>query len=146
MKFGQAHASAPTKINTHLQEGVEVNGEMRFTEILKVDARLSGTVISEQGCLLVSEQGHVQAAIEAGYIEVFGTVEGNIRAKHKVEIHSGGRVYGDIFTPVLNIEPGAIFDGTCHMAEANRKEGTSKQSDRATEPAAGIDQKPAVAL
>jgi cytoskeletal protein CcmA (bactofilin family) len=141
MKFGQALATAPTKINSHLREGVEINGEVRFTEILRVDTKISGKLTSEAGCLLVSEQGHVRATVEAGFVEVFGTVEGDIRAKHKVEIHSGGQVYGDIFTPVLNVEPGAIFDGACHMADGSRRD---KQKDRGIEPAA-MDQKPAVA-
>jgi cytoskeletal protein CcmA (bactofilin family) len=144
MKFGQAQATAPTKINSHLRDGVEINGEVTFTEILRVDTKISGKLSSDQGCLLVSEQGHVRASVEAGFVEVFGTVEGNIRAKHKVEIHSGGQVFGDIFTPVLNVEPGAIFDGACHMAEGNRK---GKQKDRGVEPATtGMDPKPAPAI
>jgi cytoskeletal protein CcmA (bactofilin family) len=44
-----------------------------------------------------------------------GTVEGTIMAKYKVRIRAGGRVTGDIFTPDLNIEHGAYFEGKCRV-------------------------------
>ena len=48
---------------------------------------------------------------------VGGTVEGRITAHTSVKILSTGRVYGDIFTPALIIEYGAVFDGKCSMAK-----------------------------
>jgi cytoskeletal protein CcmA (bactofilin family) len=129
MKFGQVQATAPTDIRTRLCEGVEINGEVKFDEVLKVESRVTGKLTSESGCLLVSETGHVQAEVQAGFVEVYGMIEGTITAKHKVEIHSGGKVYGDIYTPVLNIEHGAIFDGKCHMIDENKKK-RPRQSDQ----------------
>jgi cytoskeletal protein CcmA (bactofilin family) len=122
---GMAQVTAPTDLRTRLGEGTEISGEVKFTEVLRVEAKVSGKMTSDSGSLIVSEQGYVNAEIEAGFVEVFGTVEGKITAKYKVEIRPGGRVYGDIFTPVLNIEHGAIFDGKCHMVDETRREGKS---------------------
>lgn len=115
MKYGVPSLSAPTELRTRLCEDIELTGEVKFTEVMRVETRISGKVTSDSGSLVVSEKGYVQATVEAGFVEVFGTVEGTITAKYKVEIHSGGRVTGDIFTPTLNIEHGAVFDGKCHM-------------------------------
>jgi cytoskeletal protein CcmA (bactofilin family) len=115
MKYGALSVSAPTELRTRLCEDIELTGEVKFTEVMRVETKISGKVISDSGSLVVSEKGYVQATVEAGFVEVFGTVEGTITAKYKVEIHSGGRVTGDIFTPTLNIEHGAVFDGKCHM-------------------------------
>jgi cytoskeletal protein CcmA (bactofilin family) len=38
-----------------------------------------------------------------------------------VKIHSTGRVYGDIYTPALIIEHGAVFDGKCHMLNGKER-------------------------
>jgi cytoskeletal protein CcmA (bactofilin family) len=122
MKFGKAHASAPTEVRARLGEGTEITGEVNFSDVFRVDSKLSGKVISEDGCLVVSEGGTVQATVEVGFVEVFGTLEGTVTAKQRVQIHPGGRVIGDIFTPVLNIEFGAVFDGQCHMIEDKRAE------------------------
>src|SRR5262245_9423395 len=82
---------------------------------MRVDASISGTITSDSGSLLVMERGRIKATIQAGSVEVSGIVEGTITAKTSVKIHSTGRVYGDIYTPALIIEHGAVFDGKCHM-------------------------------
>ena len=50
-----------------------------------------------------------------GSIVIQGTVRGNITAKRSVEIHSPGRVRGNINTPSLFVERGVFFDGHCQM-------------------------------
>jgi cytoskeletal protein CcmA (bactofilin family) len=84
---------------------------------MRVDANISGTITSDSGSLLIMERGRVKATIQAGIIEISGIVEGTVTAKNSVKIHSTGRVYGDIFTPALIIEHGAVFDGKCHMLD-----------------------------
>lgn len=121
MKSGAANYPAPTDLRTNLGEGVEITGEIKFTEALKIDAKVNGQIKSDSGNLIVTENAKVMADIEAGFVEVYGSIEGKVSAKYKVEIKSGGRVQGDIFTPVLNIEHGAFFDGKCHMTDDSRK-------------------------
>jgi len=116
MKFNTPSLSPPTELRTRLCEGIELIGEVKFTEVMRVETRISGKVLSDSGSLVVSEKRYVQAIIEAGFVEVFGTVEGTITAKYKVQIRAGGRVTGDIYTPDLNIEHGAFFEGKCHMS------------------------------
>jgi len=118
MKFGKSiQLNTPSDIRGFLGEGTDITGEVKFTEILRVDGNISGKVISESGTLLIGDRGHIKATIEAGSVSVSGIVEGTITAKTKVEIHSTGKVYGDIYTPALIIEHGAVFDGKCHMSE-----------------------------
>jgi cytoskeletal protein CcmA (bactofilin family) len=100
-----------------LGEGTEITGEVRFSEIMRVDSNISGTIVSDSGSLLIMEKGCVKATVQVGVVEVSGIVEGTITARNSVKIHSTGRVYGDIYTPALIIEHGAVFDGKCHMLE-----------------------------
>ncbi len=131
MKFGSGQTTAPTEVRARLGSGTEINGEVKFNDAFRVDAKLSGKITSDTGNLIISENGHVQATVEVGFVEVYGTVEGTITAKYRVQIHPGGRVYGDIFTPVLNIESGAIFDGKCHMITENRTQEKGKTANSA---------------
>jgi cytoskeletal protein CcmA (bactofilin family) len=116
MKISGPSLAPSTEVSTRLGEGMEIIGEVKFTDAMRVETRISGKVFSDSGSLVVGEKGHVQATIEAGSVEVFGTVEGSVTAKHKVQIRAGGRVIGDIFTQELNIEHGAFFEGQCHVA------------------------------
>jgi cytoskeletal protein CcmA (bactofilin family) len=127
MKSGASQVPVPTELRTLLGEGTMLTGEVKFTEVMKVDCRVSGKISSDDGSLIVSENGEVQADIDAGFVEVVGLVEGRINAKYKIDIRPGGRVYGDIFTPVLSIEQGAVFDGKCHMMDENQKAGKLSQ-------------------
>ena len=115
----------PTDLRSFLGEGVEITGEVRFSEIMRVDSNISGTIVSDSGSLLIMEKGYIKATVQAGVVEVSGIVEGTITAKTSVKIHSTGRVYGDIYTPALMIEHGAVFDGKCHMLES--KNTTTKE-------------------
>ena len=44
-----------------------------------------------------------------------GEVKGKIEAKERIEVYPPGRVVGDIQSPVVSIEPGGIFNGSCMM-------------------------------
>jgi len=47
-----------------------------------------------------------------------GTVRGNIKCKSRAEIYKTGRVEGDIQSPVLLVEEGALLSGTIAMSNA----------------------------
>ena len=61
--------------------------------------------------LIVAEGGVVQADIDAGTVICKGRIRGNITASQKVEIHSTGKILGDVHTPALMIELGAVLLG-----------------------------------
>ncbi len=135
MKFGNRSSvnDGPTDLRSFLGEGTDIVGEIKFTEIMRIDAGVSGTVTSESGSLLIMEKGRVKATIKAGMVEVSGTVEGTITAKTSVKIHPSGRVYGDIYTPALMIEHGAVFDGKCHMIDGKDSKNMSKSDPKLTD-------------
>jgi cytoskeletal protein CcmA (bactofilin family) len=141
MKFGSNKtpyvgiADEPTDLRSFLGEGVEITGEVRFSEIMRVDSNIFGTIASDSGSLLIMEKGCVKATVQAGSVEVSGIVEGTITAKNSVKIHSTGRVYGDIYTPALIIEHGAVFDGKCHMLE-NKNNATKDSTETARKSSA----------
>lgn len=130
---GNSSSEESTDLRSFLGEGVEITGEVRFSEIMRVDSHISGTIVSDSGSLLIMEKGCVKATVQVGVCEVGGIVEGTITAKNSVKIHSTGRVYGDIYTPALIIDHGAVFDGKCHMLESK---------NNVTKDFSGIEQKP----
>ena len=125
-----------------LVEGTEIDGEVRFTDELRIDGKISGRILSSQGRLIVGENGVVNADIEVGSATIGGAISGTLSAAQRVEILSTGRVSGDIFTPALIIEEGAIFEGRCEMAAAASAatEGKSSKKKQAEEKqvAAGV--------
>ena len=95
-----------------------VTGETSFRGMLRVDGRLSGRVRSEDGTLIVSAGGRVDAHVEVAVVKINGTVNGNVSASELIELGRSARVTGDIQTPALVVEQGAIFEGGCRMSGA----------------------------
>jgi len=96
--------------NTHL------TGDASFKGMMRVDGHLSGRITSADGTLIVSTNGQVDADVEVATAKVYGTVRGNITATSLIELGRTARVTGNIRTPSLVIEGGALFEGDCRMA------------------------------
>jgi cytoskeletal protein CcmA (bactofilin family) len=97
-----------------------VPGEFRFEGGLRVDGYVTGLVRSQTGTLMVSETGEVDTDLFVPVAIVDGLVRGDIRATERVELGSTARVMGDIETPSLSVQPGAVFEGHCHFVPAAR--------------------------
>src|SRR5215210_8845793 len=106
--------------NTHL------TGDASFKGMMRVDGHLSGRITSGDGTLIVSTNGLVDADVEVSTAKVYGTVRGNITATGLIELGRTARVTGNIRTPSLVIEGGAIFEGDCRMTPAPGGANTSK--------------------
>jgi cytoskeletal protein CcmA (bactofilin family) len=97
--------------------GTELTGEANFKGMLRVDGHLSGKVHSDEGTLIVSTNGVIDANVEVAIAQIHGTVNGDITATKRIEMGRVARVTGNIQTPSLIIEQGAIFEGGCRMTQ-----------------------------
>lgn len=98
--------------------GTTLTGEASFKGMLRVDGHLSGQVNSDGGTLIVGNNGQVDANIAVAVATIHGTVNGNITASQRLELGRAAKVKGDIETPSLVIEQGAVFEGSCRMVQS----------------------------
>jgi cytoskeletal protein CcmA (bactofilin family) len=89
--------------------------QFNFEGTLRIDCYVTGVVRSQTGTLIVSETAELQANIFVATAIVDGLLRGDIRATERVELGSQARVIGNIETPALAIQPGAMFEGQCHF-------------------------------
>ncbi len=101
-------------IRAFLGEGTEFKGVITFEGTVRVDGVLEGDVVTKD-TFIVGAAAHVRANIQAGVVIIMGDVEGKIEAAEKCEIRIGSHVKGEIYTPSIYIEEGAVFEGTSHM-------------------------------
>jgi cytoskeletal protein CcmA (bactofilin family) len=97
--------------------GIEVKGDIAFADRLQIDGKIDGKLTSDSGTLIVGETGQVEAHIDVGVCVVHGAIQGNLVARSKLEIRKTGRVHGDVITPVLLVEEGAVFNGAIRMSQ-----------------------------
>ena len=100
--------SATSTLNPHLF----FDGNLRFAGSVTIDCEFRGSVTTED-TLVVGPAAKLTAEITAGVVEIAGKVHGNVRAKGRVKIFTGGEVYGNIETPTISMDEGVVFEGSC---------------------------------
>jgi cytoskeletal protein CcmA (bactofilin family) len=100
-----------------ITRGIEVKGDIAFADRLQVDGRVSGKLASDTGTLVIGESGRLDTQIDVAVCVVHGELHGNVIARSKLEIRKTGRVHGDVITPVLLVEEGAVFNGAIRMTQ-----------------------------
>jgi cytoskeletal protein CcmA (bactofilin family) len=97
--------------------GIELKGEANFKGLMRVDGHFNGKITSEGGRLIVSDNGMVEANVSVAVAQIHGTVNGDVTASQKIELGRTAKVVGNIQTPELTIEQGAVFEGNCRMTK-----------------------------
>lgn len=114
------------RLSGYVGNGTVLTGETSFQAMLRIDGHLTGRVSSENGTLIVGSSGRVDANITVASAIISGTVNGDIIATEKLELGRTAQVIGNVQTPRLVIDDGAIFEGGCTMLKA--KESLDKRS------------------
>jgi cytoskeletal protein CcmA (bactofilin family) len=100
-----------------LERGVKLDGKLEVSGTFRIDSEIKGIIRSED-TLILGAHSVVEGEIAGNRVIVSGRFDGIIRAKGKVEIQANAIVTGEVHSPCLVIDPGAIFDGQCHMLGA----------------------------
>lgn len=102
-------------------KSTNVKGDIHGAEDLWVDGTVEGSIRLPDHSLTVGAEGTVTANVEAKSIHVIGRVSGNVVATDIVEVQSDGAIGGDIQSPRLTIEDGAIVNGSLVMSKTASK-------------------------
>jgi len=115
----------PVEVRGFLDDGTEVIGDLRFSDVLHLHGRIKGRVISD-GELIVGEKGVIEGDVEVGILTLGGMLIGNIIAKKKAHFLNTARIRGDVTTPILRVDEGAVWEGSITTAPQPQE----KTSDR----------------
>ena len=97
---------------TFLGKGAQFKGIINFEGTIRIDGKLEGE-IHTKGTLVVGEHAVIEGDVSADVVINGGRVTGNIVASEKVQLLATGIVLGTIKTPLLTVEEGVRFMGSC---------------------------------
>ena len=95
-----------------LEKGVRLEGKLETEGTFRIDSEVKAAIVS-RGTLILGEHSLVEGDIEGNVVQIAGRFSGKIQARGRVEIQARAIVTGEIQTPCLMVEPGAVFDGQC---------------------------------
>lgn len=126
------------RLSGFVGNGTVLTGETNFQAMLRVDGHLTGKVTSENGTLIIGSTGRVDANIAVAAALINGTVNGDIIATEKIELGRTARIAGNIQTPRMTMDEGALVEGGISMIKA-RETAEKRNADinsryAATEP------------
>jgi len=116
-----------------------IKGDVSGAESLYVDGRIEGTISLADNRVTIGRNGSVVANISAREVVIMGTVKGNIECTDRLDIRSEGTLTGDVISPRISVEDGAVLKGSVEVRASQPKNEKASQA-KAAEPA-----KPAVA-
>jgi cytoskeletal protein CcmA (bactofilin family) len=102
-------------ISTLLGRDTIIEGTLTFKETIRVDGRISGKLLSNDGTVIVGENAVLDADLQVAVAIIRGKINGRVEASQRVEIYAPAQVNGDINAPTVAIDSGVIFNGNCKM-------------------------------
>jgi cytoskeletal protein CcmA (bactofilin family) len=104
-----------TEITALLGRGTQFEGKLHFEGRVRIDGVFKGEIKSDD-TVIIGDGAEVHAEIDVATVIVRGgIVHGNIRARTAIEIHSPGKLVGNIHSPSVFIDRGVEFQGSCKM-------------------------------
>lgn len=102
-------------------------GKLSFKGTVRIEGRFKGEIVSE-GTLNVGKDAQVQGNLAVGELLLSGHFTGDVLAKRRVVLYSTGILEGNIQTPSLLTEEGAVIEGQINMRKPGKITQTITQS------------------
>ena len=103
-----------------LAQGTKVKGVIETeSSDFRLDGVLEGTMICG-GKVIVGQQGFLDGEVHCKNLEVLGRVNGTlVEVSEKLSLKADSVIEGNVKTKILEVEAGAVFNGTCDMSKSN---------------------------
>jgi cytoskeletal protein CcmA (bactofilin family) len=123
-KTGSAHMSKD-EINAFLGSGTVYHGQLSFQGAVRIDGSFVGEIRSE-GTLIIGKDAVVEGTVQVGQVVLSGRFTGEVTAGQRAILHRSAVLTGNLASPALVMEEGALLDGQVYM--------TTKPSATQTSP------------
>ena len=107
--------SMDSKNITTLTPDVEINGTIKFSNVLEMNGKFEGELITTDGEIIVGKTGSVKADFKVKNATIEGRVDGNVTATEKIVLKEKAQLIGDLTAKTLSIEEGVLFVGKCNV-------------------------------
>lgn len=100
--------------------GTSIVGDIVSNGDIRIDGSLKGNLNTKSKVVLGSS-GSIIGIVCCKNSEISGEINGEINVEELLVLRSTAKIYGDITTSKLSIEPGALFTGNCNMGSVEKE-------------------------
>jgi len=108
--------ASPDQCASIIGAGTTWSGNLTSDASVRLDGKVSGE-IKAAGTVHITEGAQVNATIQAKYVVVAGSFDGQLYCSARLELLPSSRVKGSMTTPTISVGEGSFIDGEIHMVE-----------------------------
>ena len=112
------------KKETILGGNSRISGNLFFQGPTEINSTIEGDIVGES-LITIGEEAKLTSNVKSVKVVIYGNVQGNIVAKEKVLLKKTAVVTGNIDSPCVEIQEGAVFNGACTMGGKNAEDDAS---------------------
>ena len=118
---------------TFLGKGAKFKGTLSFEGTVRIDGSVEGEVHTK-GTVIIGDQAVIEGDVHADIVISGGRITGNIVATEKVELLAPGSLVGSIKTPLLSLQEGVSFSGSCEAEGRGELRALDEARPAGTQP------------
>lgn len=99
-----------------LSTSTTITGNIKTSEDFRLDGKMQGDIESD-GKVIIGPEAEFTGNIICQNIDLMGRIQGNLTVSETTSLKAKVNFQGEITTRFLDIEPGALFNGSCKMTE-----------------------------
>ena len=100
-----------------IAQGTKIVGTITTNSDIRIDGELEGDLVCK-GKIVVGQQGNIKGNVDCANAEVMGNINGKMTVTGTLSLKATSKIWGQIKTKILSIEPEAPFTGSCEMGNA----------------------------
>lgn len=122
--------TSPESVISIIGPGMKVIGDCHTDGTVRVEGVVEGSINAGKA-VVIGKQGSVTGDIATQDAVVSGRVNGTLVAESRLELQATGHIDGEVHTRRMQLEEGAVLNGSVHMGES------AKAARGTPEPATG---------
>jgi cytoskeletal protein CcmA (bactofilin family) len=116
----------PEAVISIIGPGMKVVGDCLTDGTVRVEGTVEGSIKAGKA-VVVGKQGAVIGDVNTQDAVISGRVTGTLIAESRLELQATCQIDGDVRTRRMQLEEGALLNGTVHMSESKRS-GPARQT------------------
>ncbi|MEQ1856587.1 MAG: polymer-forming cytoskeletal protein [Longimicrobiales bacterium] len=115
----ESTGTPPETVISIIGPGMKVVGDCLTDGTLRVEGAVEGSIKAGKA-VVIGKQGSVTGDVHTQDAVVSGRVKGTLVAESRLELQATCQIEGEVRTRRMQLEEGAVLNGTVHMSEARR--------------------------
>lgn len=126
----------PESVISIIGPGMTVVGDCQTDGTVRVEGTVEGSIRAGKA-IVVGRQGLVKGDVTTQDAVVSGRVTGTLVAESRLEVQATSRIDGEVHTRRMQLEEGAVLNGSVHMGEQKKTAAAGGEQGNGSKGAEG---------